>query len=705
MAMTTTGVPKRRSVLPSVVLAVGLMLTSVVTFTLWTNAREHTDDNRQALVDKAAAAVEFRMETYVQSLKGVTSLFEASEVVTAAEFRIYVESLGVLEDLPGMQGLGWNRLVSVEDVTAYEQRTREQQPLLPADFQVRPIDDTAAELLVVEFVQPLAGNEEALGFNILSEEHRAAAFTLSRSTDTAAATAPVALVQDDASVPGILVLLPTREGQSVNGAVVAVFRTADLLTAAADELSSAFVVQDIGAVEPNASRSSDASGQTLLSRPGTPIDTTAQVEIDVYGRRWLVSLADDGAGTASSLGLILGAGSGVALAAALAWLLHVNQRAAVTAQRKAKRLTKELVAANEEVLVTKSRLERGLRSASVLVWERNLSTGTAWSSAYGDHPDDTIERELRNGIHPEDRPRVEADPDPAPGQTSEIEYRSTDRNGVYHWILARSHGVDRRGQHVVIGANINIDEQHEHTELVERLNDDLTERNEALRDFTHVASHDLRSPLRAVSSLVSFLREDLPTELHGDVEHHLQRIDERVARMSQLIDDLLSYARAHRRESPVESFFVEGVVNEILATLDIPNEMTAVVDCDLPPLSLARTPFTTCVRNLVDNALKHHDRADGQIAITSHVADGMLHLAVSDDGPGIDPDYLPKIFEPFRRLRTDDATPGSGIGLSVIERSTAAHGGRIDVHSAVGEGSTFTIRWPIEPAIDCQLVS
>ncbi len=681
---------RKRRVLPGVVLTLGLLATAVITFLFWDNSRARTDDRRALMTEEIASAIEFRMGTYVQSIEGARALFQASDEVTPDDFEAYVGAVGVLDDLPGMQAVGWNRLVRSDEVAAYEQRMRAQDPLLPDDYNVRPI--TTDELMVVEYIIPIEGNEQAFGFNILSEERRAAAIALSLSTDAPAATAPINLVQDEISVPGILVVLPTTKNGDVDGSVVAVFRTEDLLAAAESDIGHTFSVQDVGAVGAVGAETDEA---ILLSASESDLDTSAQVEIVVYGRRWLVSLGLGNVPDSSPLGLIFGAASGAALAVALAWLLHTTQQAAQTANRKAAVLTQELGDKNHELAVVGSRLERGIRSADILVWESNLTTGATWSSADPEHPEAGIEDTFNERVHPEDRALVDSYPDPAPGETREYEFRLADKHGNYRWMLSRSQGVQREGDQVIIGAHIDITDQQKHTDLVEVLNEDLTARNQALRDFTHVASHDLRSPLRAVGTLVGFLRDDLPADLAADAEHHLTRIDERVARMSQLIDDLLIYARAHSKEHRFEMVDVVDVVQAILATIEIPNDIVAIVDCAIPTVSINKTPFSMCVRNLIDNAFKHHDKVGGQVAITAHLADSHLHVSVTDNGPGIEAKYLPKIFEPFRRLRTDEVTPGSGIGLSVIERATAAHGARIDVHSVLGEGSTFTILWPL----------
>lgn len=674
--------------LPFGVLVVGLAFTGLVVSALRSSTEQRTDDRRDTELDVVSAAIDARMRTYVQGLAGIRAMVESSPEFDARIFEQFVESQGLLTDLPGLQALGWNRLVSPSEVSNYEQEMRARHDFLPADFSVGPIEG-ARDLMVVELLQPVAGNEGAFGFNIASDPTRAQAIRMARATGNAAATGPVDLVQDEDSVPGILVLMDTTADDGTDGLAVAVFRTNDLLDSTRNEVGRGFVVHDIGGV------GLPGSEPTILLSPRGTLDRAHQKEIDVFGRRWLITLEEDAATSAPSTGLVIGGASGVALAVVLAALIASVQRTATTAAREAHLLNQELSRANDDLSVLGSRLERGIRSADVVVWEHNATTGVKWSSANANHDDAGVDRHFLDRVHPDDLDEILSTPEPGPGQTRVQQFRLADKHGRYRTVLSRSVGMTRAGEWVVIGAHIDISDQQAHVDLIEQLNQDLTERNQALRDFTHVASHDLRSPLRAVNSLVSFLREDLPPDARQLAEPHLRRIDERVARMGQLIEDLMVYARAHSRDSNVESFAVTDVVHDVLATIDVPASMTFTVDCDVPTVCLAKTPFTMCLRNLVDNATKHHDKTDGHVAITAWMGDDELVLAVSDDGPGIDPEYLPKIFEPFRRLSVSDETPGSGIGLSVIERSTAVHGGSIDVQSD-GRGSTFTIRWPTE---------
>lgn len=231
-------------------------------------------------------------------------------------------------------------------------------------------------------------------------------------------------------------------------------------------------------------------------------------------------------------------------------------------------------------------------------------------------------------------------------------------------------------------------------EIVQK-NDELQRSNEWLESFTRVASHDLRSPLRAVHSLVGFIREDHP-DLEESAMYNLARIEQRVDRMNVLIDDLLTLARVSDATEKVSEVHFESMLNDIIETVDVPEGFTIEIDVVGEPTGeLAATQFKTCIQNLVDNALKHHDRDDGHVAIGVQAGSHEVSVAVRDDGPGIPEQYLSAIFEPFRRLRPDDTAPGSGIGLTAIVRTAAMNHGSIDVESTEGEGTLFTLTWPL----------
>lgn len=231
-----------------------------------------------------------------------------------------------------------------------------------------------------------------------------------------------------------------------------------------------------------------------------------------------------------------------------------------------------------------------------------------------------------------------------------------------------------------------------------RLELDLRQANANLEEFTYVASHDLRSPLRGIADLVEWIQGDLGADPPAEVVRNLGRVSQRIHRMERLIDDLLSYARAGRAATEYEPVDLAALARGVLEIQPVPPGMTFDIELDVPPFQATKTPLETALRNLIGNAIKHHDRATGRIRIHGREDDSYCLISVVDDGPGIPGTAKERIFKLFQTL-TATERGGSGIGLALTKRIVEVHGGRIEVESPVadGRGSCFRFWWPRFP--------
>ena len=231
-----------------------------------------------------------------------------------------------------------------------------------------------------------------------------------------------------------------------------------------------------------------------------------------------------------------------------------------------------------------------------------------------------------------------------------------------------------------------------------RLELELRQANVKLEEFTYVASHDLRSPLRGIADLVEWIQDDLGADPPPEVMRNLGRVSQRIQRMERLIDDLLCYAQAGRAATEFEAVDLLALVRGIQEIQPVPAGMTLELDLAVPPFQATRTPLETALRNLIGNAVKHHDRPTGRIAIHSREDDSYCVVSVVDDGPGIPGTVRERIFKLFRTLPASERG-GSGIGLALTKRIVEVHGGRIEVESplANGRGSCFRFWWPRFP--------
>lgn len=224
----------------------------------------------------------------------------------------------------------------------------------------------------------------------------------------------------------------------------------------------------------------------------------------------------------------------------------------------------------------------------------------------------------------------------------------------------------------------------------------LEETNRELEEFSFIASHDLKSPLRAISGLATMVFEDSADCLSDKSKRHLTLLLKRITRMSGLLNDLLTYSRAGRDIGQIGQRDFESLIqDEILNVLDIPKEFQVEIqegkECIFETYLV---PLATCIRNLVANSIKHHHRKEGVIKISCKSLPKFFEISVADDGPGIPEKYQKQIFEIFTTLRSRDEVEASGVGLSVVKRTMSSLGGTVSVSSQEGAGSEFSLFWP-----------
>ncbi|WP_169546417.1 PAS domain-containing sensor histidine kinase [Sneathiella aquimaris] len=223
----------------------------------------------------------------------------------------------------------------------------------------------------------------------------------------------------------------------------------------------------------------------------------------------------------------------------------------------------------------------------------------------------------------------------------------------------------------------------------------LARSNKELDAFAYVASHDLKAPLRGVSQLAQFIKEDAGDQLPPDSRKDLDMLQTRVIRMSQLLDGLLQFSRVGRKEGLPEPLNMSEVIHDTIE-LFVPTEsFTVHIQEDLPTLFAPKVAIEQVFRNLLMNCVKHHDEQTGSIWITGHSDNTEVHYFVRDDGPGIDKMYETKIFEVFQTLKSRDELEATGIGLALVKKIVELYNGRVLLeHPSEGKGATFHLIWP-----------
>ena len=231
-----------------------------------------------------------------------------------------------------------------------------------------------------------------------------------------------------------------------------------------------------------------------------------------------------------------------------------------------------------------------------------------------------------------------------------------------------------------------------------RLELQLRQANADMEEFTYVASHDLRSPLRGIADLTEWIQSDLGENAPAAVLKNLDRVSIRVGKMERLMDDLLNYAKAGRTATAYTQVDLAELIQNILEMQPAPDGFTVQTDLHVQPFMATRTPLETALRNLISNAIKHHDGSTGRIVVQAKEDNSYCEISVTDDGPGVPPASKDRIFKLFQTLSSKDRG-GSGIGLALTKRVIDLHGGRIQVESplAGGRGACFRFWWPRFP--------
>jgi signal transduction histidine kinase len=226
-------------------------------------------------------------------------------------------------------------------------------------------------------------------------------------------------------------------------------------------------------------------------------------------------------------------------------------------------------------------------------------------------------------------------------------------------------------------------------------NQHLARSNRDLEDFAYVASHDLKTPLIGINRAAECLEEDLRDSLSDESRKMLGLMRNRIKRMDILLDDLLTYSRAGRADTAIGETDVAVIFESILEVLCPPGHIMVRAEGKLPVIVTAKAQLEQVLRNLINNAIKHHDKQNGEVIVSGRRVGDVVEFSVRDNGPGIAPEFHDKIFQLFQTLKRPDEVEGSGVGLAVVKKLVEQQNNRITVHSrGDGTGSEFCFGWP-----------
>ncbi|MBN2181148.1 MAG: HAMP domain-containing protein [Sedimentisphaerales bacterium] len=239
--------------------------------------------------------------------------------------------------------------------------------------------------------------------------------------------------------------------------------------------------------------------------------------------------------------------------------------------------------------------------------------------------------------------------------------------------------------------------EEKQTELLET----IAKTNEELQDFAYIISHDLKAPLRGISTLTEWIMSDYANKFDDDGREQMNLLSARVHRMHDLIEGVLQYSRVGRVNEEHVQVNLNELVPEVIDMISPPDNIEITIENELPLVECGQTRIMQVFQNLLSNAIKYMDKPEGRIKVGCKEENSLWIFSVADNGPGIEEKYFVKIFQIFQTLSARDEFESTGVGLTVTKKIVELYGGKIWVESTPGQGSTFFFSLPKNMSFVC----
>jgi PAS domain S-box-containing protein len=328
----------------------------------------------------------------------------------------------------------------------------------------------------------------------------------------------------------------------------------------------------------------------------------------------------------------------------------------------------------------------------------------AFTRTLGWSVDELLARPFFDFIHPDDLAATQAEVDRQvqAGETVfDFENRFRHKDGGWRWLSWKS-APQPDGRMYATARDVTARKDAEERAL--RLNRELAVRqselqaaNRELEAFSYSVSHDLRAPLRHIDGYARMLEEDAGDALAPEPRRYLRTITDSARRMGALIDDLLAFSRLGRKPLARQRVDMAALIERVLAELPAAAREPGLVEVgELPPADGDPALLQQVWANLLSNALKYSAPrgAGARIRIGGYYDDADTRYWVRDNGVGFDMRYADKLFGVFQRLHGPDEFEGTGVGLAIVQRIVARHGGAVAASSMPGDGACFEFRLP-----------
>lgn len=212
--------------------------------------------------------------------------------------------------------------------------------------------------------------------------------------------------------------------------------------------------------------------------------------------------------------------------------------------------------------------------------------------------------------------------------------------------------------------------------------------------FVYIVSHDIKAPLRAIDNLAGWIMEDLGNSVSGETKENIQLIQCRTKRLQGMLDGLTEYSRISRLHEAKEMVQLSNLVHAAAEMASLSSNFLIHIPENMPSVQAERNKLLKIFYHLIQNAMIHHHQERGEIFITYSRLQDWIEFTVSDDGPGIKPQFREKVFELFHTLKPKDQCETAGAGLTIVKSLVESAGGTIKIDESKNGGTSVIFSWP-----------
>jgi PAS domain S-box-containing protein len=699
------------------VLAIGAALVFVAWFAQRAQALKSAEEIFANRARSVVEAIEDRMRDHAQILLGGAGLFDASGSVDRIEWRAYIRRLELARNYPGIQGVGYGKVIRPADLPAHVAAVRAEG--FP-DYAIRPAG--ARDLYTpVVYIEPFAGrNLAAFGYDMFTEPTRRKAMQRAAETGKPTMSGKVTLVQEThgPQQAGFLMYAPVyrwewptdtapERWKALEGFVYSPYRMNDLMDGVLGgrNLDVGFVILD-GAAGSDDERRMYASDTPANFRP----DFRATRIMNFYGHSWTIELYAlpgfmEHAALSRADAVPLVGGVLVLLLAGLTFNMSTGRvRAQELAEEMSWRTRMILeTAADGIVTIDQQGTVESFNPAATKIFGYDAAEVVGRNvrmlmpQPYRDEHDGYLANYLRAG----EAKMI--------GRQREVTGRRKD-GSTFPMDLAVSE-TTAAGKIIFIGIVRDITERKRIEQDLQTAKTDAERANNAKSEFLSRMSHELRTPLNAVLGFAQLLQYNPKEPLTKAQTESVRLILSGGKHLLNLINDILDLAKIETGKLSVSIEDADPVqaIEECLPLIDsMAQQRNITIARDIADVGHVRADYTRlrqCVLNLLNNAVKYNRDGGGVTITVTAISDRSIRIAVSDTGAGIPRERQNELFRPFNRLGAEARQiEGSGIGLALTRELIALMDGRIGCDSEPDVGSVFWIELPragSKPAAAC----